>query len=115
MTDFVEVAEGSEHGQHGLDYHPVIPLASPTDFEVVRIAGRGMKAGITQPQHSVANGVREDLEMDISRVSGGPHPADAESPAVQQHPQLDTDDPAVVRHTLAAHLVRAAPFPDGVE
>src|SRR5512144_2738112 len=93
MTDFFEVAEGDEHRQHGLDYHPVIPLASPADFEVVRIAGSGMRAGITQHPHPVVNGFREDLEMDISGVGRRPHPADDQSPAVQQYPKLDTDDP----------------------
>src|SRR5512139_676721 len=115
MTDLFEVAEGGEHGQHGLDYPPVIPLASPTDFEVVRIAGSGMKAGITQHPHPVATGLRENLEMDIGSVSGGPPPADDESPAVPQHPQLDADDPAVVGDALATHLVGAAPFPDRME
>src|SRR5512139_1748372 len=115
MTDFFEVAEGSEHGQHGLDYHPVIPLASPADFEVVRIAGSGMKASITQHQLPVANGFRENLEMDIRSASRSPHPADDESPPVQQHPQLDDDDPAVVGDALATHLVWAAPFPDRME
>src|SRR5512143_2334287 len=115
MTDFVEVAEGGAHRQHGLDYPPVIPLAAPTAFEVVRSAGSSMHASITQHQHPVATGGRENLEMDIGRGRGGPPPADDESPAVQQHPQLDADDPAVVRHTLAAHLVRAAPFPDRLE
>src|SRR5512144_202741 len=115
MTDFFEMAEGGEHGQHGLDHHPVIPLPSPADFKVVRIAGSGMKAGVTQHQHPAANDVREHLEMDIGGVSWGPHPADDQSPAIQQHPQLDANDPAVVGDALAAYLARTAPFPDRVE
>src|SRR5512144_2980970 len=112
MTDFFEGAEGGEHVQYGLDHPPVIPLASPADFEVVRIAGCGMKAGVTQHQHPVTNGVREDLEMDIRSVGWRPPPADNQSPAVQQDPKLDADNPAVVRHALAAHLVWTAPLPD---
>ena len=112
MTDFFEGTEGGEHGQHGLDHPPVIPLASPADFKGVRSAGSGRKAGITQHQHPIANGVREHLERDIGGVSGGPHPANDQTPAIQQYSQLDADDPAMVRQALAAHRVWTAPFPD---
>jgi len=47
VHDFLEVADDGQHREHRLHQHTVLPLATRTQFEVGRIALRGMKGGIT--------------------------------------------------------------------
>ena len=42
-----------QHGEHRLDEHPVLPRAALAQFEVARIALRGMEAGVTQDNHAL--------------------------------------------------------------
>jgi hypothetical protein len=53
VHDFLEVADERQHGEHRLDEHPVLPLATLTQFEMARIALRGMETGVTQDNHLV--------------------------------------------------------------
>jgi hypothetical protein len=48
----LEVADERQHRKHRLDEHPVLPLATRTQFEVGRIALRGMEGGIAQDDHA---------------------------------------------------------------
>src|SRR6266566_8309506 len=53
VHDVLEVADERQHRKHRLDEHTVLPLAARTQFEVGRIALRGMKGGITQDNQGV--------------------------------------------------------------
>ena len=46
-----EMADHGEHREHRLDEHALLPLAALTQFEVGRIAFRGMEGGIIQDDH----------------------------------------------------------------
>src|SRR5262252_3891927 len=48
MHHLFQVADERQHREHCLHQHPVLPLAALTQFEVGRIALRGMEAGVTQ-------------------------------------------------------------------
>src|SRR5215475_658519 len=47
----LQVAHDSQHRQDCLDEHAILPLPALTQFEVGRIALRGMEGGITQDNH----------------------------------------------------------------
>src|SRR5215510_2099351 len=47
MHHLFQVTDERQHREHRLDEHPVLPLAALTQFEVGRIALRGMEAGVT--------------------------------------------------------------------
>src|SRR5215831_20045956 len=46
MHDFLEVADERQHREDRLHQHTVLPLATLTQFEIARIALRGMEAGV---------------------------------------------------------------------
>src|SRR5438128_3396598 len=48
VHDFLEVADERQHGKYCLHQHALLPLPPLTQFEVTRIALRGMEAGVTQ-------------------------------------------------------------------
>src|SRR2546422_10361997 len=45
MHHLLEMAHDSQHGEHRLHQHAVLPLAARTQFQVAGIALRGMEAG----------------------------------------------------------------------
>src|SRR2546425_6109009 len=53
VHDLLEMADERQHGEHRLDEHTVLPRAALTQFEVGRIALRGMEGGITQDNHAL--------------------------------------------------------------
>src|SRR5881396_1593329 len=52
MHHLLQMANKREHREHRLHEHPVLPRAALTQFEVGRIALRGMEAGVTQDNHA---------------------------------------------------------------
>src|SRR6266568_7254125 len=46
MHDLFEMAHERQHREHRLDEHTVLPLTALTQFQVGRVAFRGMKAGV---------------------------------------------------------------------
>ena len=52
VHDPLAMADERQHGEHRLDEHTVLPRATRTQFEVGRIALRGMESGITQDNHA---------------------------------------------------------------
>src|SRR2546422_10809149 len=47
VHDPLEMTDECQHGEHRLDQHTVLPLTARTQFEVGRIALRGMEGRIT--------------------------------------------------------------------
>src|SRR5919201_3255228 len=48
MHDLFEMADERQHGEHRLDEHTVLPLTALTEFQLVWVACRSMKAGVAQ-------------------------------------------------------------------
>src|SRR6266516_4586916 len=46
MPHLFEMTDERQHGEHRFDEHTVLPLATLTQFEIARIALRGMEAGV---------------------------------------------------------------------
>jgi hypothetical protein len=68
VHDFLEVADERQHRKDRLHQHTVLPLAARTQFEVGRIAFRGMEGGITQDNHTPIKLLNQPLEgvIDVS-------------------------------------------------
>src|SRR2546428_13607892 len=76
----LEMADKRQHGEHCLDEHTVLPLAALTQFEMARIALRGMEAGVTQDNHLFFALANEPLKGVIRDIGGWIHPHHDESP-----------------------------------
>src|SRR5262245_3850577 len=68
MHHLLQMADERQHREHRLHQHAVLPLAALTEFEVGRIALRGMEAGVTQDNHPSVNVLNEPLKgiIDVS-------------------------------------------------
>src|SRR5262249_25583861 len=93
---------------------PVLPLAPRTQFEVGRIAFRGMKGRITQDNHLVFTLPNEPLKGVIRDIGRGTVPPHDQPPLIQYETQFPADNPAMVRHAFAADLLGTAAFAHGV-
>src|SRR5215471_545693 len=114
VHDLLEVAHDSQHGEHRLDEHAVLPFTARTQFEVGRIPLGGMERGIAQDNHpsiDLANQPLEGVIGNIGRVTGPPHD---QPPLIEQQTEFAADNPAVIREAFPANLLGAAAFADGV-
>src|SRR6516162_2853510 len=68
MHHLFQVADERQHREHRLYQHPVLPLAALTQFEVSRIALRGMEAGVTQDHYPSVNVSNEPLKGVIGDI-----------------------------------------------
>src|SRR5215831_17034880 len=84
MHHLFKMADERQHREHRLDQHPVLPLAARTQFEVGRIAFRGMKGRITQDNHLVFTLPNEPLKGVIRDIGHGTVPPHDQSPLVEQ-------------------------------
>src|SRR2546421_1653849 len=62
MHHLLQMADERQHREHRLHQHAVLPLAALTEFEIARIALRGMEAGVAQDNHPPINLLNEPLE-----------------------------------------------------
>src|SRR6266478_264666 len=115
VHDVLEVADHCQHREHRLDQHAVLPLPALTQFEVGGIPLRRMEGGIAQDNHppiDLANEPLKGVIRDIGRVTRPPYD---QAVLVEKQAEFAPDNPAVVRHTFAADLLRAAAFAHGVD
>src|SRR5262249_33560297 len=115
MHHLLQMTDECQHREHRLHQHTVFPLAALTQFEVARIAFRGMEAGITQDNHPLFNLANKPLKgviRDIGRVTGPPYD---QPPLIEQETELATDNPAMIRDAFPADLLRAPTLPDGMD
>lgn len=114
MHDLFEMAHQRQHRKHGLNHHPLIPCASQTDLEILRVTFFGVKARVATDDHLILVLFDERLKdciRDIRRVTV---PGDDEAEFIQEQAELTTDNPAPVRQPLASILPRRAAFSDGM-
>jgi hypothetical protein len=80
VHDLFDMADERQHREHPLDEHTVLPLAALTQFEVARIALRGMEAGITQDNHALLKLPNQPLERVIRDIGGVTRPRHDQPP-----------------------------------
>ena len=108
----------AHHGQHRelrLYQQAVLPRAALTPFEVGGIALRRMEAGIAQDDHLCFELANEPLEGVIRDMGSPTRPRDHQAPLLEEQTQFAPDDPAVIRETFPANLLRTAAFAHGVD
>ena len=109
VHDFLAMAHYSQHRQDGLHEDTIFPLPSLTQFEVGRIALRGMEGGITQDDHAAVKRPDQPLKRVVSDIRGGTVPPYHEAILIQQQTEFAPDNPTMVGQTLPADLLGAAP------
>ena len=110
MHHLLQMADQRQHREHRLHQHPVLPLAALTQFEVGRIALRGMEAGVTQDNHPSVNVSNEPLKGVVRDIRGGTVPPHDQAPLIEEQTECPPDNPAMIREAFAADLLRAAAF-----
>jgi hypothetical protein len=106
VHDPLEMADPSEHREHRLHQHAVLPLAALTQLEVGGIPLRRMEGGITQNNHLLFELPNEPLKGVIRDIGGGTRPRHHQAILVQQQAQFLADNPAMIREAFAADLLR---------
>src|SRR5438105_2264529 len=94
VHDLLKVADERQHRQHRLHEHTVLPLATRTQFEVARIALRGMEGGITENNHPAIKLPNEPLKGVIGDVGSGTRPSHDQPPLIEQQAEFAPDNPA---------------------
>jgi len=115
VHDPLEMTDERQHGEHRLDEHTVLPLATRTQFEVGRIALRGMKGGITQDNHAFFELSNQPLTRVICDIGRGTRPRHHQPPLVQHQTEFTADNPTVIREAFAANLFGTPAFAHGVD
>src|SRR5713101_9605647 len=89
-----EVAHDSQHREHRLHQHTVLPLAPRTQFEVGRIALGGMEGRITQDDHTLLKLSNQPLKAVIRDIGGGTRPPHDQPPLIEQEREFAAATPA---------------------
>ncbi len=110
VHDLFEMANERQHREHRLDEHPVLPLTALTQFQVGRVAFRGMKAGVAQDNHAPVDLANQPLKRVIRDIGRGTCPPHDQPPLVEQQTEFPADNPAVIGEAFATDLMRAAPL-----
>jgi len=110
VAHLFEVTHGREHRQHRFDHHPHVLRAASAQLHVRRITRFGMKARVGQDDHLVAKLGNQRLEGVISDVGRRIIPGHNQAILIDEVGQLGSNDPAMVRQTLAANLPVGAVF-----
>ena len=84
VHDFLEVADERQHREHRFHQDAVAPLPALTEFEVRRIAFRGMEARVTQDNHVLLKRPNQPLKRVIRDIGSGTVPRDNQAILVQQ-------------------------------
>ena len=93
-----------QHGQHSLHFHTLIPLASTTELEIVRVALCAVETGISQHDHTTIEALNQALEAAVMHICGVAIPSHHQSKVVQYQAKLAADYPPVVGLSLLAYL-----------
>src|SRR6266487_2645482 len=94
MHHLFAMADERQHREHRLHQQAVLPLAPLTQFEIARIALRGMEAGVAQDDHPLFKLPNEPLKGGIRDIGRGTVPRDDQSPLIEQETEFPADNPA---------------------
>ena len=115
MHPLFEMTDERQHREHRLHQHAVLPLAPLTQFEIARIAFRGMEAGITQDDHALLKLPNEPLKRVICDIRGGTVPCDDQTILIHHKASFTANNPTMIREAFAADLLGTPAFADRVD
>src|SRR6266567_1372949 len=101
----LEMADERQHREHRLHQHAVLPRAALTQFEIARIALRGMETGVTQDNHLVFALLNQPLKGVIRDIGRGTRPSHDQPPLIEQQTEFAPDNPAVIREAFTPDLL----------
>ena len=108
----LESTHQSQHRQHGLNQHSVVPLSSLADSQVGRTPIHFGEAFIGKDNHLIGHTVNDKLEgapiVDVGCVA---IPINDKTEVVEQQTELAADNPTLVGDTFSANLLVASPYP----
>src|SRR5215470_879202 len=90
-----------QHREDRLHEHPILPLPALTQFEIRRIALRGMEAGITQDDHLLLTLPNQPLKRVIGDIGRAACPPHDQPPLIEQQTEFAADNPAMVGQAFA--------------
>lgn len=108
MSNLLEMTHPGQHGQYCLEEHPVVPFTALAELEISGIPLGGMELGITEHEHLAFKLLDQILEVAVMHIRGVAIPSNDPAMLIDQQAQLASDDPAMVRFTFLANLVRAS-------
>src|SRR5712664_4000766 len=88
MHHLFKMTDERQHREHRLHQHAVLPLAPRTQFEIARIALRGMEAGVTQDNHLFFELSNQPLKGVIRNIGRGTLPRDDQPPLIEQETEF---------------------------
>lgn len=72
VHDFLEMADGGQHGQYSFDNHALVVVERLTHLQVSRIASGGVKAMIGEHHRAIFEALDQGMKgsvMDIGRIT----------------------------------------------
>jgi hypothetical protein len=111
VCDVFEMADGSEHGEHGLHDHPGIPGFGLADFDAPGIGLFGVEAVIGQDNHLVFKGPEQTMKDSIMYIGGVTIPTTNQTLLVEQATDFAAYHPTTVRVAFFPDLPGTANFP----
>ena len=115
MRYFLEMTYQSEHGEHHLHPHTLVPLTTLTKLEIGRVSLSGVKSQVSQDNHLVFKLIDKVLEASVVDIGGVTIPSCNQSQVIEHQAQLASHYPSVVGLALLAYLTRASAFADRVK
>ena len=110
MHYLLEMTHQSEHGEHRLYPHTLVPLTTLAELEVGRVSVFGMKSQVSQDNHLVFKLGDKVLEASVVDIGGVTVPSCNQSQVIEHQTQLASHYPSVIGLALLAYLTRASAF-----
>jgi len=111
VCDVFEMADGSEHGEHGLHAHVDIPGFGLADFEVLGIGLFGVETVIGQDNHLVFQGPDQRMKDSIMYIGSVTIPTTHQTFLVEQATDFVAYNPTTVGVAFFPDLPGTATFP----
>lgn len=84
----LEVVDQSQHREHRLDHHPLVPRPARAEVEVLRVTSFGMKAGVAADSHLLLVAPDERLKDRVGDVGRVARPGYHQTRLVEQQTVL---------------------------
>src|SRR6478736_4123348 len=104
VSHALDVTNGVQHRENGLNHHTRVPLSSLAYQQVGRIALLEGEQSVSQHDHLLLVLSNHWVEGGVMHVSSTTIPIDNQPPLVEQHTQLASHYPLVIGKAFAPHL-----------